>query len=315
MAHLESRPDEVLGVPPAVACGVVVFRPDRNLLLPLLQVSISDGMRVFVFVNGPLEHTITNELRVLPIEIIASPYNVGVAQALNELAEAAERSGCKRLLLMDQDSTLAEGMVEILSDTMSRIEATGQRPAAVGPRIDSPAGEEGRFKPPRYFPMRGRGDVGSATPVAYVITSGSLINLTLYREVGPFRSDFFIDAIDTEWCFRAWARGASCWVEDAARMQHRIGAGVVRSIGPAIPRQALFRLYAYVRNQMHCLTLAHVPALWKLRIFAHVGRVILVSWIDANLSLKVFGTLMQAAWRGLKGKLGPPPGAENLSPA
>lgn len=40
-----------------------------------------------------------------------------------------------------------------------------------------------------------------------IVTSGSLLPLTAYERVGPFREDFFIDAIDYVFCMRARAKG------------------------------------------------------------------------------------------------------------
>jgi rhamnosyltransferase len=204
-------------------------------------------------------------------------------------------------------------MIEALAARMDTLEATGERVAVVGPRIVSPVGTD--FKAPRYFPRPGVAAHAGAKPVHYVISSGSLIDLRTLRDVGPFRADFFIDAIDTEWCFRAWTHGASCWTADEVTMIHRIGAGVVRvrGLGNATPRQPEFRLYAYVRNQAHCLTLAHIPLAWKARFAAHLVRVVLVSWIDRGGRLSFLGAMMQAAWRGFRGRLGPPPGASGLA--
>jgi len=36
-----------------------------------------------------------------------------------------------------------------------------------------------------------------------VITSGSLLPLATYADIGPFREEFFIDFVDTDYCFRA----------------------------------------------------------------------------------------------------------------
>lgn len=298
-----------------IAACIVAFRPDAILISTLAQAIVAQVGALYVFNNGGVSDDLAQRLRDVGAEIVEPGGNVGVAEAFNVCAQKAATSGKTRLLLLDQDSEVAVDMIEALAARMDALEGAGERVAVVGPRIISPVGAD--FKAPRYFTRPGIAAHAGAAPVQYVISSGSLVDLRTLREVGPFRTDFFIDAIDTEWCFRAWARGASCWVADAVSMTHRIGAGVVRvrGLGNATPRQPDFRLYAYVRNQAHCLTLAHLPLAWKARFAAHLIRVVLVSWIDRGGRLSFLGAMMQAAWRGFYGKLGAPPGAENVASA
>jgi rhamnosyltransferase len=60
--------------------------------------------------------------------------------------------------------------------------------------------------------------------VESVITSGSLISLAVHASLGPFREDFFIDYVDSEYCFRARARGYRVLKTTKPLMAHRIGA-------------------------------------------------------------------------------------------
>ena len=293
-----------------IAACIVAFRPDATLISTLAQGIAQQVGALYVFNNGGVSDDVAQRLRAVGAEIVEPGGNVGVAEAFNVCAQRAAASGKTRLLLLDQDSEVSIDMIEALAARMDALEAAGERVVVVGPRVVSPVGAD--FKAPRYFKRPGVAARAGAKPVQYVISSGSLIDLRAFREVGLFRADFFIDAIDTEWCFRAWARGASCWVADNVTMVHRIGDGVVRGLGNAMPRQPDFRLYAFVRNQAHCLTLSHIPLAWKARFAAHLMRVVLVSWIDRGGRLSFLGAMMQAAWRGLRGKLGPPPGAQNV---
>lgn len=290
------------------AAAIVAFKPDAELIVALARAVAREAMPVIVFANSPIEPGVAQRLGACGAELIVASANVGLGEAFNQCADAARARGAKRLLLLDQDSEAPDGLVAALKEAMDRLTLRGDVPGVIGPRIVAPPGVV--FRAPRYFPKVGARPLGAARPVEYVISSGSLIDLDTLSRVGPFRADFFIDAIDTEWCFRAWSRGASCWVLSDVELRHRIGEGIVRNLGRAIPRQAKFRLYAYVRNQSHCLTLAHVPLAWKALIAAHVLRVVLVSWVDQRFSLHFLGAMFQAAQRGLRGKLGPPPGAE-----
>ena len=293
------------------AAAIVAFRPEPEALLALARQAKAQAALVFVFANSELDTDLAEALRAADVELIAAPINVGLGEAFNQLAEAAAGAGMRRLLLLDQDSEIPPGFIAALADAADALTARGEKPAVVGPRIVSPPGSN--YKAPRYFSRGGIAPLKGAQAVHYVISSGSLVDLEALNEVGAFRADFFIDAIDTEWCFRAWSRGRSCWVENDVSMLHRIGQGTLRTLGAGVPRQPDFRLYAFARNQAHCLTLAHVPLAWKLRFFLHVGRVTLASWAARNYRLGFAAMMAQAFFRGLGGELGPPPGVENIA--
>jgi|HigsolmetaGSP17D_1036251.scaffolds.fasta_scaffold03081_2 Predicted glycosyltransferases len=297
----------------ATAAGVVAFAPEADLILPLVTSVLRDVEHVLVFVNAVIDDDLARQLTDVDprCELIRSDVNLGVAEALNILALNAILKGCRRLILFDQDSRPPAGMVAALEEAMDRLSATDERIAVIGPRIVAPKGEAERYKSPRYFPQPDRQARDGAVPVRYIITSGSLLNLAAFRAVGAFRSDFFIDAIDTEWCFRAWSKGYSCWFVADLPMEHTIGEGMVRSrlFRIRFPRQSQMRMYCYFRNQAACLGLAHIPIGWRARFALHMTRLAASTLAISRFSLPTLRLIAGAVMDGLKGRLGPPPGA------
>src|SRR5208337_1317621 len=57
-----------------------------------------------------------------------------------------------------------------------------------------------------------------------VITSGSLIPLAAHADIGPFREEFFIDYVDSEYCCRARAKEYFVIKTRRPLMSHAIGA-------------------------------------------------------------------------------------------
>jgi rhamnosyltransferase len=294
-----------------MAAGVVAFRPDPDIFLPLVQRLVGEIDAVFVFVNGAIDASTLEAVQAAGARVIESPYNLGVGEAFNQLALHAIWAGYARLAIFDDDSGLPPGALEALGRSMNALEAAGERPAVIGPRIVSPPESSEAYRPPRYF-RAARERIGDAYGVWYVISSGSLIDLDAYRRVGAFRSDFFMDAIDTEWCFRARARGFSCWVDESVRMEHRIGAGVTRAtiFGRGFPKQPPMRLYAYIRNQSYCLGLPHLPLWWRVLLAAHLMRLCAAYWLAADDRLDAARLIREAARDGVAHRLGPPPQSE-----
>lgn len=293
------------------AAGIVAFRPNPLLFLPLVRRLESEADALFVFVNGAIDAETLTALRATRATIIESPYNLGVGEAFNQLALHALWADCARLAIFDDDSALAPGSIATLGRSMDALEAERRKPAVVGPTIVSPADAPQTYRPPRYFRAHGE-DVASAQSVLYVISSGSLINLGAFRSIGRFRSDFFMDAIDTEWCFRARASGFSCWVDVDVEMEHRIGGGVTRAnlFGRGFPKQPPMRLFAYIRNQIYCLRRAHMPLWWRALLAAHLARLCGAHWLDAEDKPTMRRLIGQALRDGVQGRLGPPPQAE-----
>lgn len=295
-----------MGAPDIVA-GIVAFRPEGDELSRLAELAHAEAGHVIVFANGALPDELESKLKQGGAEIIASPCNLGVAEALNIIMLAAQLRGARRVLLLDQDALWQAGALAALSRAMDALEGAGVNAALVGPRILAPSAG-GNYVAPRYFDVRAAPKRSDARAVRYLITSGSLIQVDAWRRTGAFRSDFFIDMIDVEWCFRAWRAGYSCWCADEVAVEHRVGQGEVRALGMRATRQPQFRFRAYVRNLTHCLTLAHVPWGWKLRFAANIARLSLV--YQFSTEPRLYRWIWREIADGLAGRLGPPRGAE-----
>lgn len=292
-----------------IAAGVVLFGPQRARLLALVNAILPEVGRVYLFVNGRLDAGLRDELRGLApgVELIDAPVNFGIATALNMLTLAAALAGFDAICLFDQDSRPAPGMVSGLAATRKQLVLAGAFPAIVGPLMVTPTGES--YKAPRVFRRAGENETAGAMPVDFLATSGSLLDIAVFRQVGPFRDDYFIDAVDLEWCFRAWAAGFSVWLDPRQTMPHTVGEGQIRAGSVTMPRQKLFRMATYVRNNVYGLRLRHLPRGFRARQMVYLPAQCLLYWRDQRYAPAVARRLFQAAVEGLRGRLGPPPDA------
>src|SRR3954451_23588009 len=197
-------------VAPSLAAGVTVFRPDRDLLTALLDRLSWEIIPTFAYIDGPtgeaIEADLLAKLAARPgLTLVQAPANGGIGAGLNALGTRAREAGAGRLLIFDQDSLPEPGMAAALDIRMTALAGAGERPAAIGPKLLAPSESGTEHQSPRYRPMPGRSSRAGATPVRYLISSGTLLDLAAFDAIGPFRADYVIDAIDTEWCFRAWA--------------------------------------------------------------------------------------------------------------
>lgn len=288
-----------------IPAGIVVHQPDTEVLSRLLSRLELDGRRLFIFVNGPLEQGTSDLLaRLSSARLIHSKINVGLGAGLNAITEAAIAESFSHLMLFDQDSEPSSDLPEKLHARWTKETAKGARLAVVGPLLIPP--EQGNYRQIRYA-WRSAPEKRLLAPVHFAPTSGSLICLSAFTTVGPFRADFFIGGIDVEWGFRAWSRGYGSMIALDQTMIHRWGetASPKAAQTPQILRHSELRKYYYIRNLVYSLGLPSIPLFWRLRyacrLCAQVGYLII-----SGLGLGQIKTTLFAALRdGVVGRLGP----------
>ena len=291
--------------------GVVVFDPEPAGLVAFLKWASAEASVILLFQNSPLpveaEQLLAEEIG-LPVVRLGNGTNAGLGVAYNDFMTYARANALSHIALFDQDSLPSAGMLGTLVEKMRRLASHGCKPAVIGPCVVGTGGER-YVRPPRRMPATGQVADADCTCLEFVISSGSLFDVEAVARIGPFRSDFFIDFIDVEWCARANALDYSCWMSLATPMTHRLGAGVVRLplIALRLTRQPPVRAYTFIRNQIAMLRLGHVTPRQKLRTLV---RLILHTVFAPLVAHSPRGTAqcIVLGWRhGLQGRLGPPP--------
>jgi rhamnosyltransferase len=289
-----------------VAAGIVAFAPDPKMLRATIAKIMPHVRAVLVFVNGAMDQDLKEKLaQISGLELIDSSTNFGIGEALNIIVLNAALLGCSHVVLLDQDSRPERGLTDAIARVCQQLQDAGERPAAVGPVLVAPAGTQ--YKSPRYLSKRSTA-VPGAKPVYFLPTSGTLVSIAAFRDIGPFRGDYFIDGLDLEWCFRAWAKGYSCWLATGVAMEHTVGEGAVGVLGFRTPRQKDFRLETYLRNTLYGFRLQHIPWWWKLRQAAYLAVQVLVIGIANGFRPSLMKRLARGFINGIRGRLGPPQG-------
>ena len=285
-----------------LALGVTLFRPDPDQLARVRAQGAAGFAAVIAFDNGGLAAGEAERLARAGVTLLSAGRNLGIAEALNRIAAAACDAGAETLLLLDQDAAPPDHLAAALLAAAGRLRAAGIPVAVVGP---APASAPGH-KAPAYPPRPGAPGHGPLAPVQFLATSGSLLDLAACARIGPFRADFFIDGVELEWCFRAWACGYGCYVTRDVAIPHRVGGGMIQAFGILMPRQPLFRMATYLRNAVYAWRLPHVPLRWKLAQAAYLPLQAGLYWADAGWRPAVLLRLLAAVRDGARGRLGPP---------
>lgn len=261
--------------PLRVAAVVVTYAYPRARLDELLAMLRGRVARLIVVDNNPDPVLHGGEAGMTAI---VNRANIGLAAALNRGIDAAlagrggradaGREPVDAILLLDQDSRPADGMLNRLGAALDALAAAGQRPAAVGAAIYDPRLR--RALPFVRFGWLGPYPVEAAPgrPVAVdmLITSGSLLSVDALQRIGVMDASLFIDAIDIDWSLRARAAGYTLYGCADARLQHLLGEHI-RPL-PLLGRRCFVhgprRQYYIMRNHVRLFWRRYVPLRWKL---------------------------------------------------
>ena len=139
-----------------------------------------------------------------------------------------------------------------------------------------------------------------------LIASGSLIRLSVLKEVGLMREDLFIDWVDIEWGLRAGNFGYFHFIIPDAVMLHSIGDEYT-SIGKRrINLHSDIRNYYIVRNACHLLLDSSLNRQWRISIFFKIPKFVIFYSIKtlSKKRGKVLFLLLRACSDGFTGRLG-----------
>ncbi|MBI3480405.1 MAG: glycosyltransferase family 2 protein [Nitrosomonadales bacterium] len=265
-------------------CAIFVcFHPEFELFRSAVE-AMSGQAGMLVVVNNGAGAEVERWLKHSDYPTLNYPENIGVASAHNRGMEWAASHGASYVILMDQDSIAAPGMVSTLLASARQLRLDGVKFAAIGPRIVSmKSGESHPMIRLGLFSNTRRYDdtMNKAMEVDILISSGTLIPLELTGDIGRMNEDLFIDNVDMEWCFRARYKGYKLYIEPNAVLRHNLGDSTrkIRLLGnvPMILHGPV-RLYYMMRNRILLYSLVHTPIIWVIHdIFRIIAKFLIFS--------------------------------------
>lgn len=143
--------------------------------------------------------------------LIKNPENYGIGRALNQGIHSAEEQGFGWVALFDQDSTVSDSYIEEMMQVYKDSPNPSDVAVAAPQYIDRMSGKKFKFT----LPVNGE--------LLYAMTSGSLLNMTTFNDIGDHNEAFFIDYVDVEWSLRARWSGKKILESKNAKLLHSLG--------------------------------------------------------------------------------------------
>lgn len=265
---------------------VLAFRPDETILTNVTRLR-EQVERVYVVNNSPGDVRTADVLGRLASDegtvVLDQPDNVGVAAGFNAGMRQALADGFDYVWIFDQDSTVAEGMLEQLLGAF----AEWPEPVAIaGPALRA---EETGFL---YDADRGQG-IG-ARPT--LISSGALFSREALEQIGLHDERLFIDYVDHDISLRAGAAGFAVVKVFDTILDHRFGASTASTfLGRRIylSNYSPMRQYYMARNRVVMIR-RHGLGGWFREDLAYATK----AWIKVLLCERRRGKKIGAAVRG-----------------
>lgn len=205
--------------------------------------------------------------------------NRGVGHALNLGVQRARQMRCSWLLTMDQDSVVDGSMIQAYQSAIERDPGL----VCLSPCVT----KNGRKAP------AANGVVG------YAITSGNLVRVSLFDQVGLYDEGFFVDCIDFDFSLRLRRAGFTMHRVANAFMQHQLGE--VREVPSFLNRyyaeHSPVRRYYMSRNFMYMMEryLFRFPVFMLKLAVVHVILLVLIGVYDRS-PLRSYRAILKGIW-------------------
>jgi GT2 family glycosyltransferase len=256
---------------PSVVAAVINWNGIEDTRRCVTSILASDypDLRVNVIDNGSdSDEASVLEASFPAIDAVRLTENLGYGGAANVAIADARNRKRDYVLLLNNDTTLAEDAVSML---VRAAREAGDH-AIIAPLIIRPDGRVWSAGGTLSWPWAsgehvGIGDDPSNHTAKRIVDWSSgcalFVPTTCFDEVGGFDESYFLYLEDMDWCLRARRMGHAIWCAPSARVVHEV-TKTVNSIDPRIGRY-----YAY-RN-FYRVGMRHAPVAWRVWLAAHLA--------------------------------------------
>jgi rhamnosyltransferase len=242
---------------------IVVYNPDYNNLFNLCQILSSININVVLVDNSDYNKIDFTKIKELPkIHVfnlydnfgIAKAQNIGINYALNEKADA--------ILFFDQDSQIDSVFLSKLISPLSKDNISICAPVFIdlNSEIKLPI-----ISINKCGLLSHSNDYNKKLDNIIVISSGLIVKSEIFSVVGLMNEEYFIDYVDTDFCFRCFEHNFKINVVSDAIMKHPIGENMIKIFGLYFFIHNPQRIYYQTRNCLIFSTKKYVPLVFRLR--------------------------------------------------
>lgn len=218
--------------------GIVLYNPDVERLKENMSAILPQVDELLLIENGSHDTSFLNQFEEKEkVVIIRNDGSKGIAYALNQILGYAYAHGYDWALTLDQDSVVSASLLDVYE------KYTKSEVGIIGCQI-----VDRNFKD---------GDstetvTGFSIETDWIITSASYTSTKVWREIGGFDSQMFIDWVDTDYCTNIRVHGYKVLKVFDTYLLHELGdnTSVKYLLGRKVyvMNKPVFRVYYTFRN-------------------------------------------------------------------
>ncbi|EPF1294065.1 glycosyltransferase [Klebsiella michiganensis] len=266
------------------AAIIVTYYPDIERVGQFLDV-IKDSVELIIIIDNTPNGNIDIP-KIDNLIYVSLGKNFGIAYAQNEGLYIAIKHDVKYLYMFDQDSMVKKDFFSKMLISFEKI-SMREKVACIGPNIfDEKSTSE--------YIQKG-----------FIISSGSLYDINIFKKVGVFNAGWFIDMIDVEWCHRAQKNGYKSFIINEIGMEHNTGENNYPKVfGKSVRIGSPIRQYYLIRNWILSLRSDSFSFLYKVKIIILLLQKIPLFML-CSPKIKRMKFIYKGICDGIKGRVGP----------
>lgn len=272
---------------------IILFNPTKTEIDNVKN--ISSLFRGTIIDNSSKHNFNTTELNKM--QYIALKKNIGIAAAHNiGIKQAINDTEARYIIFFDQDSDFPNTYPLEIAKEYATLRTSGINVGALGPTVIQK--ETGEVYKSAFHKEQVMARSFIRKPE--IIASGCCVDKSVYNHTGLNNEEFFIDFVDSEWCFRLQSHGYLCGTTSNIIINHKVGRKEMHIGSHIIIISAPFRYYYQYRNLITMLPLSYVPFKWKF--FKSVKFAIRFLYLPfcVNKGFDVWKYMIKGIYAGIK---------------
>lgn len=276
-----------------ISAGIVLFNPDIKRLKENIDAVIIQCTHLYLVDNGSGNvdevKGLLNQYNQSKISILWNRENQGIAKALNQLTSAAQKEGFDWILTLDQDSVVPSNIVGEFEKYINNSSVGILCPIICDRNKD----EEIKINE-------------DCTEIDECITSGSLLNIKAWSEIGGFDERMFIDGVDFDICYRLRQRGYKIYCIHSVVLLHELGHIEYHRFlfwKVLVKNHSVFRKYYIARNIIYVAKKRRSTLLVVKGLLQEIKMIGIVIFYEED-KLNKIRCICRGIYDGFKGKVG-----------
>ncbi|MBK0033533.1 glycosyltransferase family 2 protein [Erwinia sp. S43] len=282
-----------------VSAIIVLYHSNADSVLRLIK-RLNDCDSIYLIDNTPGIEKLDERFHYQPkVNYIPLGENKGIAFAQNVGFVKSIADGNNVFFTFDQDSSVDDNYIANMLVELDKITSEEERVAAVGPLIINSRNNESYNREVNS----GQESLQGLYSVESIISSGAVYTIEALTYVGLNKSEWFIDLIDIEWCYRARHLGWKIFTSTNVRLEHNLGQSDIKLPGKTLSLASPIRLYYVYRNWLLAMREPSFPLRYKLKKLVFMPcRIIIYSM--ANSRRERIKYIFKGIKDGLLGRVG-----------